>query len=259
MSEARAEIQTDERLIDAYNRYFEVMLVDDKPDLINEVYRLRYQVYCLEHPFEDPAQFPDQLERDIYDNRSHHSLLIHKPSGVIAGTVRLILPCAANPAGSLPIDSVCHEPELNNSAQLPRASMAEVSRFAVSKSFRRRVGEAGSPTAVTEESLAAMEAARNDMADRRLAPHITLGLIESLVAMSTKSGVTHWCSVMERALLRLLSRIGIYFENLGPQVEHHGRRQPCFIKLSTLLARVKEERFDVWEILTREGRIGPID
>ena len=46
-----------------------------------------------------------------------------------------------------------------------------------------------------------MEAAQKDMADRRLAPHITLGLIESLVAMSVQSGTTHWCSVMERALL----------------------------------------------------------
>jgi N-acyl amino acid synthase of PEP-CTERM/exosortase system len=259
MSEASVKVDPGERLIDAYNRFFEVMLVDDRPDLINEVYKLRYHVYCIEHPFEDPAQFPDQLERDRYDDRSLHSLLIHRPSGVIAGTVRLILPEPTDPVGSLPIDGVCQEPALKDPSTVPRACMAEISRFAVSKTFRRRVGEAGSPTAVTDESLAAMEAAQKDMADRRLAPHITLGLIESLVAMSERSGTTHWCSVMERALLRLLSRIGIYFDNLGPQVEHHGRRQPCYIELRTLLARVKEERFDVWEILTREGTIGPVD
>jgi N-acyl amino acid synthase of PEP-CTERM/exosortase system len=259
MNETAEKVDQSERLLDAYNRYFKVMLVDDKPDLITEVYRLRYQVYCLEHPFEDPAQFPDQLERDGYDDRSMHSLLIHRPSGVIAGTVRLILPDSVDPVGSLPIDSVCHEPKFKDPAGMPRAHMAEVSRFAVSKSFRRRVGESGSPTAVTDESLAAMEAAQKDMADRRLAPHITLGLIESLVDMSVRSGTTHWCSVMERALLRLLTRIGIHFENLGPQVDHHGRRQPCFIELKTLLARVKEERYDVWEILTREGAIGSID
>ena len=97
MSEASAEVDSGERLIDAYNRYFEVMLVDDRPDLINEVYRLRYHIYCIEHPFEDPAQFPDQLERDRYDDRSLHSLLIHRPSGVIAGTVRLILPEPGRP------------------------------------------------------------------------------------------------------------------------------------------------------------------
>jgi N-acyl amino acid synthase of PEP-CTERM/exosortase system len=254
-----ASAEGGERLIEAYNRYFEVVVVDDDPALLNEVYRLRYHVYCEEHSFEDPAQFPDRLERDTYDSRSLHSLLLHRPSGVIAGTVRLILPSGENPVGSLPIDDVCREPAFKEPNIFPRSRMAEVSRFLVSRSFRRRVGEAGSPTAVTEESLAAMEAAHADMADRRLAPHITLGLIESLVSMSVRSGMTHWCSVMERALLRLLSRIGIYFENLGPEVEHHGRRQPCYQELRTLLARVKEERFDVWEILTREGTSGPVD
>ena len=247
---------SEERLVDAYNKYFEVRLVDDDPDLLQEAYRLRYHVYCVEHAFEDPARFPDGLEVDEFDTRSLHSLLVHRPSGVIAGTVRLILPDADDPMGSLPIDLVCSEPALKDPSQVPRARMGEVSRFAVSRSFRRRVGEAGSPTAVTDESLAAMEAAQRDMADRRLAPHITLGLIESLVSMSVRSGTTHWCSVMERALLRLLSRIGIYFENLGPEVEYHGRRQPCFSELSLLLARVREERLDVWEVLTREGTSG---
>ena len=254
-----AKTAVDERLIDAYRRYFEVLFVDDHPELQKEVHRLRYHVYCLEHSFEDPSQFPDGLEIDAYDARSLHSLLIHRPSGVIAGTVRLILPDAENPVGSLPIDRVCQEPSFKDPGQIPRAHMGEVSRFAVSRSFRRRIGEAGSPTAVTEDSLAAMEAAQQDMTNRRLAPHITLGLIESLVTMSAQSGTTHWCSVMERSLLRLLSRIGIYFDNLGPPVEYHGSRQPCYMELRTLLARVKEERFDVWEILTREGTVGPIE
>jgi len=256
---ATARPTEEERLIDAYNRYFEVVLVDDDPDLLKEVFRLRYHVYCLEHNFEEPTDFPDGLERDVYDARSLHSLLFHRPSGVIAGTVRLILPDADAPVGSLPVDQVCQVPGFKDPSQTPRTRMAEVSRFSVSRSFRRRIGEAGSPTAVTDESLAAMEAAQRDMADRRLAPHITLGLIESLVAMSDKSGTTHWCSVMERALLRLLTRIGIHFTNVGDEVAYHGRRQPCYLDLRTMLGRVKEERFDVWEILTREGRIGPID
>ena len=248
----------EERLLDAYNRYFEVMIVDDNPELLDEVFKLRYQVYCIEHSFESPDRYPDGREVDEFDERSFHSLLIHKPSGVIAGTTRLIMPDTENPVGSLPIDLVCAEPDLLSVERSDRTTMAEVSRFAVSRSFRRRIGEAGSPTAVTDESLAAMEAAQSDMSNRRLAPHITLGLIESLVVMSERSGTTHWCSVMERALLRLLSRIGIHFENLGPQVDYHGKRQPCYQDLGVLLARVKEERFDVWEILTREGTVGPI-
>src|SRR3546814_18883719 len=59
---------------------------------------------------------------------------------------------------------------------------------------------------------------------------------------------------MEPTLLRLLSRLGIYFDPIGPLVDYHGRRQPCYIKVSTLLARVARERPDVWEVLTDRGR-----
>ena len=40
-----------ERLIDSYNRYFEVVRAST-PELMEEVFRLRYQVYCIEHNFE---------------------------------------------------------------------------------------------------------------------------------------------------------------------------------------------------------------
>lgn len=254
MAETTPCVVTVDRLIDAYSRYFEAILVDDDPKLLHEVYRLRYHVYCVEHQFENPDDFPDQLEHDKFDVRSLHSLLIHRPSGTIAGTVRLIIPDACSAAKpNLPIDQLCRDPAWLELPPTMRNRMGEVSRFAVSKSFRRRIGEAGSPTAVTDESLEAMDSARRDMKDRRLAPHITLGLIESLMRMSTQAGVTHWCSVMERALLRLLKRIGIHFENLGPEVDYHGKRQPCFQDVSVLLERVKQERFDVWEVLTRRG------
>ena len=88
---------------------------------------------------------------------------------------------------------------------------------------------------------------------RLVVHHMTLGLIEGLVRMSVENGVIYWCATMERQLLRLLTRLGIYFENIGPPVEHHGTRQPCYQYLPTLLERVREERSDVWEVITNEG------
>jgi N-acyl amino acid synthase of PEP-CTERM/exosortase system len=90
--------------------------------------------------------------------------------------------------------------------------------------------------------------------ERRILPHLSLGLIESLVRMSVDNGITHWCAVMEPTLLRLLTRLGIHFEPIGPLVEYHGRRQPCYIPLEVLLPRVQRERPDVWEVITREGQ-----
>jgi N-acyl amino acid synthase of PEP-CTERM/exosortase system len=54
---------------------------------------------------------------------------------------------------------------------------------------------------------------------------------------------------MEPALLRLLSRFGIYFTPIGPLVEYHRMRQPCHANAATLLQRVREENFDLWEFL----------
>ena len=248
---------TEDRLLDLYNSYFRVIRADTDA-LRAEVYRLRFQVYAVEHSFERAEDFPDGMERDAFDDQSLHSLLIHVPTGSIAGTVRLILPTVTGSGRNLPIEHVCSEPLLSDDAPaLPRRSTAEVSRFAVPKSFRRRLGESGSPSGITDESLEAQEQRNREVADRRLAPHITLGLIQSLVEMSVENGVTHWCAVMERALLRLLTKIGIHFADLGPLVEYHGHRQPCYSDLGQLLERVRNERFDVWEILTKEGTLTP--
>lgn len=246
-----------ESLYDAYNRYFKVIRADT-PELQDEVHRLRYQVYCVEHQFENADDFPDGMERDKYDEHSVHSLLIHKPSGAIAGSVRLVLPVTNRSDAGLPIGEVCREAALYDDSLFRREYAAEVSRFAIAKTFRRRIGEQGSPCGVTEESLRAIDVAAELNNDRRVAHHLTLGLISSLVEMSVEHGISVWCSVMERALLRLLTRVGIHFTNLGPLIEYHGKRQPCYSDLHELLERVKQERPDVWEILTERGTHWPV-
>jgi N-acyl amino acid synthase of PEP-CTERM/exosortase system len=82
-----------------------------------------------------------------------------------------------------------------------------------------------------------------------------LGLIQGLVRLSGESGTTHWCAVMERSLLRLLQSTAIYFQPIGPLVEHHGIRQPAAAPLSTLLRRVAAEQPEVWQFLTDAGRL----
>ena len=49
-----------------------------------------------------PDRYPEGLGIDLYDERSVHSLLIHKPSGKIAGTVRIILPMPGNSGARFP-------------------------------------------------------------------------------------------------------------------------------------------------------------
>lgn len=75
----------------SYHQHFDVVRADT-PTLLDLCYRLRYQVYCLENSFEDPARYPNKREIDDDDDRSVHTLLIHRATGAAAGTARLILP-----------------------------------------------------------------------------------------------------------------------------------------------------------------------
>jgi N-acyl amino acid synthase of PEP-CTERM/exosortase system len=229
-----------------YRQYFDTTVVGDGDrELLAEVFRLRYQVYCVENPFEDPAANPDGLERDAFDEHAVHCLLLHKGSRSWAGAVRLILPDANDPAHSFALQGVCADPMISDPERFPLPQMAEVSRFCISKDFRRRQGDWLYPQSNEPD----------DRADeRRVVPNMTLGLIEGLLRMSLAHGVLYWCAVMERPLLRLLARLGIHFEHIGPLVDYHGRRQPCFLKLDNMLVQMREERPDVWEIVADGGQ-----
>src|SRR5258705_1253104 len=108
-------------------------------DLITIAHRIRYQVYCVEHAFECEADHPDGLERDAFDGHAAHGLLFDRASHSAVGTVRLILPLHDRIGESFAIQRICNHPALNGgSVTLPLHSTAEVSRFSISKRYRRR-------------------------------------------------------------------------------------------------------------------------
>lgn len=195
------------------------VIVADSPSLIRQSYQLRYQVYCVERGFLGGS---GDLEFDEYDSHSRHVVLVGRNSGQIVGTVRLVLPCVPEPEHSFPLQLVC-DPHLLN--DLPLLSTAEVSRFAISKEML-----SGVPSGL-----------------------MRLGLVQGLVKASHDLGITHWCAVMERSLLRLLRSSSIYFQPLGSLVEYHGPRQPCFSPIDTLLGRVAQEQPEIWAYLTHGG------
>lgn len=212
--------------------------------LREQAYRLRYQAYCIENRFEDAARYPDGLETDEFDSHAVQSLLIHRASGAPAGVVRLILPLAAAPERSFPIQRVCRAPELLDPQQFPVPVVGEVSRFCISKAFRKR----------REDALDDADTRRIPSPhERRVAPHLTLGLVEALIVMSIEHGIAYWCALMEPAFLRLLGRLGIHFDPLGPMIDHHGIRQPCLIRLDRMLRRAAAENPATWNILTDHG------
>jgi N-acyl amino acid synthase of PEP-CTERM/exosortase system len=239
-------------LIKSFDRYFEVLDATSGA-LLDEVFALRYQIYCVDHPFEDAAQFPDQRERDAYDGRAVHALLRHRPSGMMAGTVRLVLAHSRAPASPFPIELHCRS-SLDaagfNIGGVPRRSLAEISRFAVSKNFKRRVGEQDTVAGVSEHR----EPYQRHQADEsRQIPHMILGLFIGIVRLSAQHGITHWYAVMEPSLVRLLTRFGIEFQCIGPVVDYHGHRQPCFAAIEDVLGGIGQARPEIWRLITGNG------
>ena len=210
--------------LSCYRQHFEIVLAST-PSLLDKAHRLRYQVYCVENPYENPAEQFDGRETDLYDERSVHALLIHKLSGAVAGTVRVILPGADTAALPLPINLATSSSQAERLCQLPRSQTAEISRFAISKEFRRRFTEPE---------------------DHRLLRYITIGLIRAVLEICRDNDIRYICAVMERALIRLLAKLGLVFEHVGELIDYHGLRQPCVARLSQLVEGCRAEGTLLW-------------
>lgn len=238
-----------------FNSAFDVELATTTK-AINEVLEVRYQVYCIDRPFEDPNCFKDKRERDAYDARSVHALIRHRVTEDSVAAVRLVLADEEKPSGEFPMEGPCLH-RMSPAAQralaaTPRHRIAEMSRLAVSREFRRRVNESESPSGISEQATYT-----DTDGGQRALPYISLGLFSAIVKMSVKHGVTHWLAVMEPTLLRLLKRYGIAFEHVGATVEYHGRRRPVFTEAASLLDGIRRQRPDVWDLITESGKFLP--
>lgn len=84
---------------------------------------------------------------------------------------------------------------------------------------------------------------------RLLLPHISLGLIAMLFAISEEQRIGYWYAAMEPSLSRLLTRLGIKFTPIGPVMNYHGRRQPMIAKVDDLLDNMQHNRRDFFSLI----------
>jgi N-acyl amino acid synthase of PEP-CTERM/exosortase system len=236
---ARVDAAQRSSLVTTYNEMFEVVRADTA-ELRDECFRIRHQVYCVENNFL-PVERSDGMEIDRHDARSLHGLLRFRRTGGSVGTIRLVLPDPAAGDGSLPMYEACTAAGVSTGGFPPVANTAEISRFAISKQFRSRAGDDLYGRAYTQEELQRDE--------RRIIPHMTLGLMGLAMRLSRDSGFDNVCAIMEPALIRLLERVGVRWTAIGQPIEYHGMRQPCIKRVNDLLAGVQAERHEVWEVI----------
>lgn len=244
-----------ENLSDIFKSFFEIEVATTE-ELVNKVFEVRFQVYCIDRAFENPMQFPDKREHDAYDPRSAHALIRHRRSGDSVAVVRLVLAGDTPEQSDFPMEEPCihrmSQQAQETIAATPRQHMAEISRMAVSREFRRRLNEQESTTGVTDQTSYA-----DAEGGRRAMPYISLGLFAAILRMSVKHNVTHWMAVMEPAQLRLLKRFGVEFDHVGPVMEYHGLRRPAFTEAESLINGILRRRPDVWKLITESGRYLP--
>ena len=236
--------QTELSLLARHDVYFETRIAD-RPALIEAAHALRYQVYCLERKFEKADEHSAGLEVDQFDSHAIQGLLFHRPTNAAIGTVRMILPGNCD-QGRLPVAQLLRQNNIDLAKFVRIDNAVEVSRFAISKEFRRRW---------TDESAIAGSRPLSRQETARQSNLACLSLIQFLLRQSVEHGVFYWTAVMEGTFLRMLARMGIHFTSIGPVVFHHGFRQPCYCYLPTMLEEMRAEHPDYWEVVTNGGEL----
>lgn len=232
-------------LIRQFQEFFDIVPACDD-DLLRQSLELRYRVYCLEKRYEDPQNYPEGLEKDEYDARSVHTILRHRSTGVVTGTVRLVLANEDDESAFFPTEAlgVLRRTGRDDMWRVPRRRLGEISRFAVSKVFRRRLGEQQTSHGITD-----LRVGRDEAKGARYCPYVSLGLIKSVFHMSWENGVTHWYASMEPGLIRLLRQLGIEFTPIGPLVNYHGLRQPCIGEVAKIFEGINHRQPLVGEFI----------
>lgn len=195
--------------------------------LLNRVFELRFQVYCLECGFLPSANYPDRREIDEYDANSAHFCAFDLRDNLV-GCVRLVRPDALQ---TFPFQRHCSA--LLEGVTLPAPSeAAEISRLMVSQDYRRRRGDI--LASVTIQEGPAIPA--HEMRDN--SPQILLSLYRQMYAFSLNNGIRYWYAAMERSLARALTRMNFGFRQIGPPTDYYGPVAPYLADLRELEALV---------------------
>jgi len=242
---------------------FIVEKVTDESQL-RRVFRLRYKVYCEEWDFEKAENHPDGLEMDIYDKHSVH-FLAKDVDGKSAGTIRLIL----DSDDGFPVERYCGV-EIKG---VDRSRIAEISRLAINKNYRRRV-EDRFIYGPDEERRAIGSFEFDDPAyrrrftnshfdnyysrrhnkyyNRRKRHEVLIALCKAIYLESKDRGLTHWYAIMTKGLHFLLSGYGFRFEPAGEPVDYHGIRTPYLGEIERIERFAEDNHPDIYEEFTRE-------
>lgn len=216
----------------SFGNYFNIVpAFSDR--LKNEVYRLRYQAFCIENETFNAKDYPDGREVDQHDPRSAHYLIQYLRTGRYVATTRLILPDHENLDRLFPLEEHSEIDEPGIVQSLDRRNVGEISRFCISKTFKNEIEGDG---------FSAEE--------RRLFHYISVVLMACVLRAAYDSGVQHIYVTSEPAWFRFVAALGISYVKIGPLAENHGKRYPAVINIADMLTSVAIKNPEVYLLFT---------
>ncbi len=241
-----------------YQSYWKTFSVveADTDALRDQAFRLRYRVYRTDGRFEaqDGLDNPALIEKDVYDARAVHHLMIHTATGQVAGTVRVLLPGVSDPLKSFEMQQVVRHPLLENEDRAQH--LCEISRLCMAWQFRRRPGDGRYlPAYCEQEGSSDMIPIGRAFARRRIT-YAPLGLIKAAFETAMDRGLLDCISLMDPADFRSFKRLGLPYKVLGPRVNtQDGSQQPVIYNIKNALDSMETVNPECWEIASDKGRL----
>lgn len=226
--------------------YFTLQIARTKAEL-KQLQHLRWEVYCREFHYEREEDCPDEREADTFDASAVHLYAVHRSTGVLAGTVRIVCADALDGGAALPLEQAYANQALEiDLDSLPRSHLIEISRLAVAAQFRRRSGERFSPLGFDVLSDPDQQAITE-----RSFPLLPVALYLSVAALVEVRGVHEALgyAMMQPRLVRLLTRFGIQFRQVGPTIDYHGERAAYCITLDEVVSRLDPKMQNLYSTL----------
>ncbi|MCB1721869.1 MAG: PEP-CTERM/exosortase system-associated acyltransferase [Rhodospirillales bacterium] len=231
----------------------------DTPALIDEAHRIRYKVFCLENEgYEDASVHKNGMEKDEFDERAEHALLVYKPEDLLIGTVRIIKPDPDNWQHSFPLQDLCNSPFLQDEELVKKS--CEVSRFCISNELREimkdrlRLREKfTSKTTLTHSASDDITPAEFSLINRALAM-APIGLMRGMCEAVMQHDILNYFAIMEpRHLKAYMKPSGVIFEEIGPKMDYHGMRVPFMGNILDTYDNMMGTKPDIWRIMTFDG------
>lgn len=211
-------------LVENRPQYFQCREIDDTPELLEQSFGLRYQVYCLERAFLNPEHYLNHMEIDTFDAYALHFGTMNL-EGELVGTARLVQDSVAG----FPLLQHCSIFPSETELYRPENTVVEVSRLSVSRKYRRLKidGPYGDHSA---PGVYAGKERRGEHAQNE--GELIVSLYRALYQASKRHGITHWLAATERSLHRLLAKFAFPFRLIGPQTDYFGPVAPYLMDVS---------------------------